>query len=187
MEIITLTLPPIGTSCYIVSDGKIAAVIDPASDAEIIKSTADKNKLTIEGILLTHGHFDHIGAVDSLAALTDADVYIHAIDAPMMTDGYLNASRIFFGRDTVQNAKFKTVSDGDIINVGSLDFKVIHTPGHTAGSVCYLCENAVFTGDTLFHGGFGRTDLPTGNFAELTRSLAKLKKITAVNQIYPGH
>jgi len=187
MDIITLTLPPIGTNCYIVGDEKTAAVIDPASCGDKIYDAAKNAGLDIKAILLTHGHFDHIGAVDELVRLTGADVYIHAFDAVMLSDGYLNASRIFFGKDTVQNSKFKTVSNGDLINIGSLEFKVVHTPGHTAGSVCYFCGDAVFTGDTLFCGGYGRTDLPGGNFGDLMRSLDHLKEKTKGKTIYPGH
>ena len=187
MTILNLTIPPIGTNCYIVGDGKYAAVIDPASSADEIVRAAEKNGLIIKAILLTHGHFDHIGAVDELSRFTGADVYVHALDKPMLADGYLNASRIFCGEDVVQNANAKTVADGDTITVGTLEFYVMHTPGHTAGSVCYFCGDAVFTGDTLFIGGYGRTDLPTGDSAALERSLTALKEKITGKTIYPGH
>lgn len=187
MNIISLNLPPIGTNCYIVGDEKHAAVIDPASSADEIVRAAEKNGLIIKAILLTHGHFDHIGTVDELSSLVGDDVYVHALDKPMLSDGYLNASRLFYGDDRVQNADAKAVADGDTITVGTLEFYVMHTPGHTAGSVCYFCSDAVFTGDTMFIGGCGRTDLPTGDSVALERSLAALKEKIAGKTIYPGH
>ena len=187
MKITALALPPIGTNCYIVQKSDDAFVVDPASCAEKIFECAKKNKAKIRAILLTHGHFDHIGAVDELVNLTGADVYIHALDAPMLSDGTLNVSRLFSGKNMIKCAETKTVSDGDVINVGALKISVLHTPGHTAGSVCYLCENAIFTGDTVFYEGYGRTDLPTGDYDELMRSLDKIKEKIKVNKIYPGH
>ena len=183
----TLVLPPIGTNCYIAHDGRDAFVVDPASSADEIVRAAEKDGVTIRAILLTHGHFDHIGALDALAKMTGADVYIHTLDKPMLSDGYLNASRIFFGEDCVQNTAVKTVEDGDVINVGSLEISVMHTPGHTAGSVCYFCGDAVFTGDTLFIGGCGRTDLPTGDGAALKKSLAALNEKITGKTTYPVH
>ena len=183
----TLILPPIETRCYIVGDGKDAFVVDPASNAEEIVAEAAKTGMKIRAILLTHGHFDHIGALDELVRLTGADVYIHALDKPMLGDGYLNVSRLFFGRDMLEHSDAKTVADGDIIKVGSMEISVMHTPGHTAGSVCYFCGDAVFTGDTMFEMGCGRTDLPTGDAAALERSLAALKEKIKGKTICPGH
>lgn len=187
MNVKTLYLPPIGTNCYIAHDGRDAFVVDPASSPDEIVRDAEKDGVTIRAILLTHGHFDHIGALDALAEKTGADVYIHALDKPMLADGYLNASRIFFGEDIVQTTDAKTVEDGDVITVGKMKITVMHTPGHTAGSVCYFCGDAVFTGDTLFDGGFGRTDLPTGDETELFRSLDKLKEKINGKTLCPGH
>lgn len=187
MTVKTLVLPPIGTNCYIASDGRDAFVVDPAEDADEIFRAAEKDGLTVRAILLTHGHFDHIGALDALVKLTGADVYIHSLEKPMLSDGYLNASRLFFGEDQVQKTDVRTVSGGDVINVGPMKITVMHTPGHTAGSVCYFCGDAVFTGDTLFIGGYGRTDLPTGDGAALQKSLAALKEKIAGKTIYPGH
>lgn len=187
LNVKTLVLPPIGTRCYIAGDGNDAFVVDPASSADEIFVETAKTGMKIRAILLTHGHFDHIGAVDELVRLTGADVYIHALDKQMISDGYLNVSRLFFGEDIIQNSDVKTVGNGDVITVGSIKIAVMHTPGHTAGSVCYFCDDAVFTGDTLFIGGCGRTDLPTGNAEALQKSLALLKETTAGKTIYPGH
>ena len=183
----TLLLPPIETKCYIVGDGKDAFVVDPAENAGEIFSAADDAGLTIRAILLTHGHFDHIGALDKLVRLTGADVYIHVLDKPMISDGYLNVSRLFFGRDLIESSDAKTVENGDVIKIGSMDIRVMHTPGHTAGSVCYFVGDAVFTGDTMFEAGCGRTDLPTGDGAALERSLAALNEEIMGKTIYPGH
>lgn len=187
LNVKTLILPPIGTRCYIAGDGNDAFVVDPASSADEIFVETAKTGMKIRAILLTHGHFDHIGAVDELVRLTGADVYIHEFDKPMLCDGYLNVSRLFFGRDMIEYSDAKTVAGGDVVNIGSMKITVIHTPGHTAGSVCYLCGDSVFTGDTMFEMGYGRTDLPTGDGEALQKSLDALKEKIKGKTIYPGH
>ncbi len=159
-------------NCYIVRDDSgIAAVIDPGDNAQkIIRHIAD-NGLQVQWILITHGHFDHIGAVAKVKEQTGAQVAIHAADSAALR----------FVPD-------RLVKDGDIVCCGDLQFEVIETPGHTPGGVCYRCDDALFTGDTLFYESIGRTDLGGGNFADLRQSLRKLRDLPCDDlAVYPGH
>ena len=173
-----LALGAYQTNCYIIHDetSKGCCVIDPGYDADIILDKLDSLGLSLEAILLTHGHFDHVGAVKELAAETDCDVYIHAADLalpPQMTAGTLYYT--------------KTYADGDQLKLAGLDIGVIHTPGHTPGSVCLLCETSIFSGDTLFQGSCGRTDLPGGDWATIIRSLHRLAAIEGNFWVFSGH
>ena len=132
--------------------------------------------LTVEAVLLTHGHFDHVGGVKQIAAETGCDVYLCADDLsmpPMMTAGPLYYT--------------KTYGEGSQLHLAGLDISVIHTPGHTPGSVCLLTGNAMFSGDTLFAGSCGRTDLPGGDWAAITKSLRRLASFETNYQVFPGH
>ena len=178
LKVYAMALGDYQTNCYIIHDetSKTCCVIDPGYDADTILDKLDSLGLTLEAILLTHGHFDHVGAVKELAAETSCDVYIHPEDLsmpPMMTAGPLYYT--------------KTYAEGTQLKLAGLEVTVLHTPGHTPGSVCLLVENTIFSGDTLFQGSCGRTDLPGGNWAAITKSLKRLAALEGNFWVFSGH
>jgi len=181
----TLSVGELGTCCYIVWDSETdtCAVIDPGAEPERIRATCEGRR--IEAILLTHGHFDHIGGVKELAK-DGAEIVIHREDAPMLGSAELNASWLIGEHVTAPKAT-KTVQEGDKITIGGVTFTVLHTPGHTPGCVCYQTGGWLFTGDTLFHYGYGRTDLPGGSMSQLAASLRRLAPLAQEHEIFPGH
>ena len=177
MNLQKLTLGLFQTNTYILSNGTEAAVIDPGYEPDTILDRAAQMGLTIKAVLLTHGHFDHVGAVKELVAETGCEVYIHAAEAtlpPMMTAGELYYTR--------------TYAEGDTITpISGVELKVLHTPGHTPGSVCLLWGDQMFSGDTLFEGSCGRVDFPGGDPQEMLKSLRRLASLQAEYQVHPGH
>lgn len=186
-------ITPLGspTNCYIVFDEKTkeAMVVDPAGDVEKIVEMLEILKANLKYIYITHCHGDHIGALEELHKQKNGKILIHRLDAPGLNDqninmtGYIGISPIYLGADSI-------VDDNDLIHLGELEFKVIHTPGHTCGGSCLYCkqENLIFTGDTLFRGTWGRTDLPTSNFTDIIDSIAnKLLQLPGETIVYPGH
>ena len=186
MKITEITVGPVQTRCYILSreDGETCLVIDPGDEAERIRRAAGGKK--IEAILLTHGHFDHIGAVEALKG-EDTRLLIHSLDEPMLGSPEQNASALFLGRKVTAPAPTDRVREDDGFTLAGLEIKVLHTPGHTPGSVCYLIENELFTGDTIFDHGWGRTDLPGGNETQMYASLRRLMPMVKKYPIHPGH
>lgn len=177
-EISVLTLGDYQTNCYIVhAPGNDACcVIDPGYEPEIVAHFLKEKGWRLDSILLTHCHFDHVGGVKILAADTDCRVYLCPEDLklpPILTNGQL------FYTDTY--------TDEDTVTAAGLTFRVMQTPGHTPGSVCLFCENALFSGDTLFAGSCGRTDLPGGSSRDMKNSLKKLAGLAPDYQVYPGH
>ena len=188
MEILVLPVGPIETNCYIVFDeSKEALVIDPGAEGRNIFQEIEKYGLKVKYIVNTHGHGDHIGANQKLKELTGARILIHELDGPMLTDGAKNLS-IYMGKNICQPAADRLLKDGDFFEVGKMHFTVLHTPGHTRGSICLLASDVCFSGDTLFDGSIGRTDLPGGSYSELINSV-KTKLFTLDDKIvvYPGH
>ncbi|MBQ8159579.1 MAG: MBL fold metallo-hydrolase [Clostridia bacterium] len=192
IEYQTLTVGPIATNCYMLylKDRSDCVIVDPGGDADrIIRMLGGRR---IAAVLLTHGHFDHVLALPDLltSGLMDADtpVCIHTLDAPMLADPTLNVSRSFLFQGLTFPAANRTVQDGDTFEAGGMPFRVMHTPGHTAGSVCYVCaEKLLLSGDTLMALGCGRCDLPTGNEQEMVRSLQKLRPLLSTCTLLGGH
>ena len=189
MEIISLPTVGFTSNCYIVHNGNEAFVVDPSiSEKKIIKALDERN-LKLKGILLTHGHFDHIWRAQELRNETGAPLYIHELDNEMLTDADKNAYRTFTGNDfTIEKADV-LLNDGDVLCFGDEKITVLHTPGHTKGSVCYDTGDSLLSGDTIFAEGFGRCDLYGGDMNALKISIQRLSEI-AKNEnrwLYSGH
>lgn len=178
MKQVTMALGAYQTNCYMIwaEESDKCVVIDPGYDADTVLDQAKKQGKTIEAILLTHGHFDHVGAVRDIAAETDCAVYICPDDLSMPTQ--LTAGPLYYTH---------TYGEGDVLQLAGLSIRVIQTPGHTRGSVCLITGDAMFSGDTLFEGSCGRTDLPGGDWAVILQSLKRLKEMTKDYKVYPGH
>ena len=188
MEIRTLTLGELDTNCYIViSAAGNAAVIDPADEAQKVLDVLKTENAELKMILLTHGHFDHTGAVAQLKEETGAKVYLHEKDECMTDDTIKNVAYLCPGFEYKPYTADKLLSEGDIIRLDEIEFSVINTPGHTAGSVMFFAENCIFAGDTIFEGSVGRTDFYSGDYTAQKKSLARIAALREDYIIYPGH
>jgi glyoxylase-like metal-dependent hydrolase (beta-lactamase superfamily II) len=164
-----LIVGPLLTNCYILASKEEALILDPGGGLNSILKEVEKLKLKY--IVLTHHHFDHVLAAQKLKEKTGAKILIHKGE-----------------KDFIKFKVDQFLKDGDEIKIGDIFLKVIHTPGHTRGSICLLGENFIFTGDTIFEDGYGRTDLPGGSQEDLENSLKKLEKIIKKGtKVYPGH
>ncbi len=189
MEIITMPVGLQSANSYIIYDQAKgnAAVIDPGGNGEDILNGITSRNLELKYILLTHGHFDHIDAVGWLKDKTGAKVAIHKDDASCLVDSSINLSHSL-GRESVQPQADLLLNHGDTIRIGDIELIVIHTPGHSLGSISLLADNAVFTGDTLFRGSIGRTDFLGGSMGQILNSIKnKLLVLDDNTIVYPGH
>lgn len=183
-KIYTLPLGAYQTNCYIVANGPHCVIIDPGYEPEQILRFLDAHHLTPDAILLTHGHFDHVGAVEQLVDQSGCALWMSKKDWALPMDPvHLH----FYPLANCDFTDVKFCENGVMITAAGLSFAVLETPGHTPGSVCYRCGNALFTGDTLFAGSCGRTDLLGGDPSCLAASLACLKAIEENLWVYPGH
>lgn len=185
----TLLVGPLGVNCYIIADepSREAFIVDPGGNGPEIIKAVQNSRLRVIGIVNTHAHFDHILALDQVRAATHAPFLLHADELPILDAAEKSAGA--FGMHLRQPARpDRLLHDGDELKLGSLVFKVLHTPGHTPGGICVLEGKNVFVGDTLFQGSIGRTDLPGGDFAALMGSIRdKLFPLSDDTVVYPGH
>lgn len=176
-------------NCYLTgdSDTKEIIIIDPGFKPEDIINAIEEKGFIPVAIVLTHGHGDHIGAVEELIAKYQVPLFIHKFDEELIKGGTSSFTKMMHGRDIILKAD-KYLSDGDIVTAGKMEYKVLHTPGHTRGGICLVCEDAIFSGDTLFRGSIGRTDFPGGSYDEIINSIkTKLLDYPDDTKVFPGH
>ena len=179
----------LGTNCYIAycENTKKAVVIDPGGDASRIMAAINREGLTVEAIINTHGHADHVMANIKVKEATGAPLWIHSADADMLGSGSRNLSA-YLGGSVSCGTPDRLLAEGDVLSVGDFTLKVLHTPGHTPGGISLLADKEVFVGDTLFAESIGRTDFPGGSYSQLIQSI-KTKLMTLDDDVkaYPGH
>lgn len=184
MNVYSLQTGPIQNNVYIVEKGGKAVIIDCGMDFEVVQNFLEEKGLTLTAILLTHSHFDHLLTADRFQK-GGAKVYIGSIDGEKVKKGDI-LSQAFNLPSKAFTPDF-LLNDGDKIELNGLTFEVILTPGHTDGSVCYLVEDCLFSGDTLFMLSIGRTDFPTGSYEDMISSLKRLSTLDKNLKVYPGH
>jgi Zn-dependent hydrolases, including glyoxylases len=190
MSVKRITVGDLATNCYIYRDDATGrcAIIDPGDwDGYLEGQMRKSGPENFDYILLTHCHFDHVGGVSRVRDLTGAKIAMFLLDAPGMRDMFVNLSSPFTGRGEVYPKPDIELVDGEKIHVGQTEFTVMHTPGHTAGSCCFITEGNIFSGDTLFRMSAGRTDFPGGSLTDLRCSLRKLAALPGDYQVWPGH
>ena len=190
MQIIRLPVGMLQANCYLVAEaGGDAVVIDPGAEAERIIEAVRSRDLKVKHILLTHVHFDHMQAAADVAAATGADILAPEGDWPALTDPQLSLCHMMPGGGSQTLSAAGKLWDGEVVEAGKLRLTVLHTPGHTPGSCCFLCGDVLFTGDTLFRGSVGRTDFPGGSMQEMAKSLSLLAELPLpdATKVLPGH
>lgn len=189
IQIESMAVGPVSANCYLVENTATqeCLVVDPGAEAQrIIRRVGNRRPVAV---LLTHGHFDHIGAVDALCAHYRIPLLMHREDAPKLADPRQNVSAFFGEPMTISTPVQQLLVGGESLELAGIRIEVLHTPGHSAGSVCYLLPDVpcVLTGDTLFAHGYGRTDFEDGDFMQLRMSLRELFHLTPKMMTYPGH
>ncbi len=188
MLVKTVAVGPLEVNCHIIGDEKSgkAMVVDPGGDTEAIMDVITRNNLSVEYIICTHGHFDHIGAVGAVKGRTGAKMLLHTDELELYTSAPGQAQ--YFGLNIEkQPAPDQFVADGDVIKVGDLSFRVMHSPGHSPGGISLYGEGLALTGDTLFAGSIGRTDLPGSDGGLIGKSLGRLATLPDDTKVLCGH
>ena len=183
MKVKTLTVGPLSTNCYIVYDGNWGIVIDPGDEGKRIFDVIQSLNIDVSHIILTHAHFDHMGAVDYIKDRTNAVIAIGEFE----NEGYKKQPPIFSFAQTPVNPPDINLSDGSVINSGNISLKVMHTPGHTVGGITLIGDSFAICGDTIFCESVGRTDLPGGNFNTELESIAKILELPGDTILHCGH
>ncbi|MHB8050584.1 MAG: MBL fold metallo-hydrolase [Coriobacteriia bacterium] len=186
MRVERLTLGPLDTNCWLVDDGAggPVVVVDPAEEAGVILGALAG--MPVAAVVLTHGHFDHIGAAREVCEATGAPLLVHVADAPGLTSAS-GTGGAAFGFDVTAPPADRVLADGDTVTAGDLTLTVIHTPGHTPGCICLSGSGHLLSGDTLFAGSIGRTDFPGGDMSAMRRSIARLASLPDDVRVHPGH
>jgi len=177
---------PLASNTYIVYEGDEAFIVDAGAEPDKVLEAIRELGVKVKFIVLTHGHFDHVFYVSRLMDSLSVKAYIHQADITVMRRSSIYGEQ-FYNESFVEPASIETVSDNDKLTISNKEARVIHTPGHSPGSICIHIENLLFTGDTLFRGTIGRTDLPGGSEELMAQSLRKIAKLPQSTRVLPGH
>lgn len=188
MQITKIAGGPLPTNCYLLKDEAtgVSAVVDPGFESEELTNLVREDG-KVEAILLTHGHFDHISGVARLQKETGAKIYLYSDELLFVKDSTLNLAASFFESAVEPFRVDFPMNDGETLQLGKLEIRVLHTPGHTVGGCCYIVEDAIFSGDTLMKLSCGRTDFPTGSYSQMLDSLRRLGELKGDYRVFPGH
>jgi hydroxyacylglutathione hydrolase len=183
-----IVVGPLESNCYIIADEhtKETLIVDPGDEPDKIIDLIHENSLQVKYIVCTHAHFDHVGAISDIKQETGASIIIHQDEREIYRSTREQAVSWGFELDDLPEPDM-LVSEGDILEIGSLKFVIIHTPGHSPGSICLSGEDILITGDTVFAGSVGRTDFYGGNIVQLKKSFKRLMSFSEETKIFPGH
>ena len=190
MKIEKFVLGSFGTNCYLIinEETKELVIVDPATCPDYVVSHVKSEGYQPVGIFITHGHFDHVEALPEWFSAFSPKVYIGEADAPMLSNASLNAYRFFYGEDRTYLVPHETLREGDELSLCGAPVSVLSVPGHSPGSLIYLLPNLAFVGDLIFAGGgYGRFDLPGGDYVALVSSLRRVQRLSSGITLYPGH
>lgn len=189
MKIYKYSVGAMGTNSYLIidEDSMQGALVDPGDNADKLLNAIESKNCDLKYVILTHVHFDHILALNEVMERTGASLLVHSDDADALKDDNVNLLSRFSAVKMVFPEPDRLLCDGDIIDLGNEKIKVLHTPGHTKGSICLICNNDIISGDTLFRECIGRYDFPGGDFNVIMTSLKKIVSLNLNGRIYPGH
>lgn len=190
MKILHMVVGPIATNCYIVvnDENNEAVVVDPGDEGNNIVNEIKKANLKVKAIFLTHGHSDHISGLEEVEEATGAKIYMSKEDAPRLANRESTLSYFNKKKENPVTKPDEYFTDGEVLTVAGLEFKIYTTPGHTPGGVCIQCGDVVFCGDTVFAESIGRTDLPGGSYEDILKSIKeKILPLADDVKLLPGH